>query len=403
MPTPPAADWPPALELALRCARPTLRPWDQARAQAAATAIADWNHALALVAAHGILPLLHHHVARGTVQIPAEAAERLTRQAQASAQRVLALSAELCDVVAACETAGIAVLPLKGPVLAQFVYGSAALRSPMDLDLLFRPSDLDAVAGLLRRRGYRFAGDLPHGLDRLARVNSHHEPPAVHPGKRITIERHNCLATHRGRRLTLDAVAERTQPIPFMGRVMPILNAEEQFVYLCQHGGGHAWSKVEWLSAVAELARSHVHDWPRVWASAALWGGPRPVQAAIALARRLFDEVELGVTMPEDGWTRRANEAVVRRLRGRPEQVLASSSQRFAYRVYTDPSYAARVRRCLATMLVPTAEDFTIALPRVLWPLYYVVRPVRMIYRGVSAVVLWLRSDDTEAVAGWRG
>jgi hypothetical protein len=59
---------------------------------------------------------------------------------------------ELLDGFAA---AGIPVLPLKGFVLSQYLYGDPFRRLSCDVDLLIRPADLQRVKPLLAELGYR--------------------------------------------------------------------------------------------------------------------------------------------------------------------------------------------------------------------------------------------------------
>lgn len=67
------------------------------------------------------------------------------------------------------ENAGIKVLPLKGPLLAERIYPDPGLRaSPADLDFLVQPDRLDDAVELMGSIGYRvwdatkWAGGLPH-------------------------------------------------------------------------------------------------------------------------------------------------------------------------------------------------------------------------------------------------
>jgi hypothetical protein len=68
-----------------------------------------------------------------------------------------ALTAAICSTL---EQAGVAAVPLKGPLLAECLYGDPALRESNDIDLLVAPEDLErAVLLTSRHLGYEPPAD----------------------------------------------------------------------------------------------------------------------------------------------------------------------------------------------------------------------------------------------------
>lgn len=72
---------------------------------------------------------------------------------------------ELRRVACAAADAGIAIMPLKGAVLAPRFYGVAALRPLSDLDLLVQPADVARFGDLLRSMGYTETDPSPSYVD----------------------------------------------------------------------------------------------------------------------------------------------------------------------------------------------------------------------------------------------
>ena len=62
----------------------------------------------------------------------------MRRQDKANAHRALWLTLELLNIHRHLQARGLEVLPYKGPVLAEALYGNVALRQFSDLDLLVR-------------------------------------------------------------------------------------------------------------------------------------------------------------------------------------------------------------------------------------------------------------------------
>jgi hypothetical protein len=370
------------LEFLLACARLRMRPSDIERANAALRIGVDWQTLLALAAAHGLLGLVHEHATRGTVPVPTEPLAALRAHAVVHAKRSLRLAGELVGLLTLCAEHAIPVLPLKGPVLAQIVYGSFALRSPRDLDLLFRASDVQTVCALLTQRGYAITGAHVGELNRQAFRTGHHLASAVSPRGAIRVELHHALTNYGGERFTLDRLEERLHAVPFNGVQASAFHAEEQLVYLCQHGAGHAWSRLEWLATVAELAQWHVRDWNRVWTWAAEWNGVRRVRAALLLARDLLGASEAVGHIAEDRWIRAANRAVAARVFREPERFVETQAEGLRYQLRVDSSFPARLRRCWLILFAPTPMDIDfVPLPRPLWLLYAVIRPLRLVIR----------------------
>jgi hypothetical protein len=381
--------WSPEIDLLLACARWRLETEHIARVHAAAQQGVDWALLLRLGRAHRLLPLLHRHASSGHVPVPPEPLGILREQALANTRRSLQYAAALMRLLRLCADHEIPAVPLKGPVLAQQVYGSTALRQVGDLDILLREGDLPRLVGLMDERGYRVDSvDAPQGSQRLVHRDSHHLS-AMDPGAVIRIELHQYLLRPRGRaRWNFDYLAPRLRNDRFMGLPITVLPPEELFVYLCEHGAEHTWSRLEWLVVLAELLRrGEVRDWNRVASWAKQLGATHRVDAAFHLANDL-----LGAPRPTGagraGSLRAANRLVLNRLRHDPGRTRESPGERLRYLVLTDPTTSARIRRCWTTLLRPSlADEQALDLPKILSPLYGVVRPVRLLARQVKEAV----------------
>ena len=379
--------WPPEIDLLVACARLRLEPDDLARVRAAVQVGVDWSRVLQLATVHGLLPLLNRQVASSALSLPPGDAATLREQALATAGRSLQLAADLLSLLRLGAEHGITVVPLKGPVLAQQVYGSVALRQIGDLDVLLRERDLERFVRLLNARGYQPASESSASGGDFDRRNSHHVS-VVDPRRRITVELHHCLLRPRARnRWDLEMIGPRLERTLFMGHPVSVLTREDLLVYLCEHGAEHTWSRLEWLVAVAELVRhGQVRDWTRVRRWAHELGATRRVSAALLLANEL-----LGAGATVDGATREraalaANRAIVlRRLLADPLRTIESPAERFGYLFLTDRTPAARLRRCWTTLMTPSLADTkAFPLPKPLFPLYRVLRPVRLLARRLT-------------------
>ena len=88
------------------------------------------------------------------MELPTVARAKLAVTYQATQQRNRAIAAQLAELLAATNAAGIETMVLKGGYLAFLVYPDPALRGMSDLDLLFMPADLPAAEAVLQSLGY---------------------------------------------------------------------------------------------------------------------------------------------------------------------------------------------------------------------------------------------------------
>ena len=111
----------------------------------------DWEAARWAVQVHGIAPLLDRAAAHWPVAAALHPLLRqyLADQRQRSSQRVALLLRDLAELLAACHARNIAVMPLKGGLLATTYYDEPGLRPMSDLDLLVHPSDEPRMLALL--------------------------------------------------------------------------------------------------------------------------------------------------------------------------------------------------------------------------------------------------------------
>lgn len=115
----------------------------------------SWDALLAQADAEDLLPALAYAAAAAAwTAMPPEVRRRLADGLAASRARHLMMTRALGAVLRHCAANDLAVIVLKGPVLAETVYPDPALRPFSDLDLLVRPEDRRRADLALRALGY---------------------------------------------------------------------------------------------------------------------------------------------------------------------------------------------------------------------------------------------------------
>lgn len=292
------ADRQACFRLATACCRWPGDSRRDAAVTAAARDIGDWPRFLRFVRHHRIEALAHASLSSAEVPLPGDVAALLHERAQVIAQRNLAMAAETARLQGVLDAAGIPSLVLKGAALAQLAYGSLALKFSQDIDLAVAPESVDDAIGVLTRDGYRLTRPASR-LDKRQRalVAAYGREIALrHPQRPFEVELRWQLVNSPSLIGGIDARAP-CQNVSLGGALaVRTLLGQDLFAYLCVHGGGHGWSRLQWLAdfnafiaardeaALRHLYR-HAHN---------LGAGPCAM-IALALCERL-----LGRDLPAD-------------------------------------------------------------------------------------------------------
>ena len=227
----------------------------------------DWSEVLRLAEYHGVLPLAarnlidNYRVENGR-GLPVEVERSLRSAYKENLRRSLWFTAELARIMRHFDRRQLRALPYKGPVLAQSLYRDLGVRSFSDLDFLISPADFDRAKHALAEIGYRPS----------AQHNQPVESPAVErlwlrTGYELSFDsadRKNLVELQWALLPHFYAVDLRVEDL--MARAgntvvgefdVPCLSPEDSLLVLCLHAAKHLWTRLIWLSDIAETLRSY--------------------------------------------------------------------------------------------------------------------------------------------------
>ena len=109
-----------------------------------------------------LLPLLGTRLVDGAPEAVPDTFREILEGALAHGRRRATLVEQIAlQLVRALDDAGLAVVPLKGPHLAERLYGDAGMRTSNDIDLLVQPEDFPRAIAVLGDAGYTSDGKAP--------------------------------------------------------------------------------------------------------------------------------------------------------------------------------------------------------------------------------------------------
>jgi Uncharacterised nucleotidyltransferase len=196
----------------------------------------DWDKLLQLAQSHGVLPLFYR--ARNN-QLP----ERFINHFRERWALSLFLTRELEELLHEFGRAGIEILPLKGPVLAELLYGHVSLRPSDDLDLLVRPEDFSRAESLLMKLGFEPIGP-PDDYHRDFGRNGTY------------VELHFGVASPSAPNFDLPGAWMRARTLEFHGHTIRFLSPVDLILYLSLHGLKHRFARLIWVVDICRALES---------------------------------------------------------------------------------------------------------------------------------------------------
>jgi hypothetical protein len=250
----------------------------------------DWPKLIEAAEYHGVLPVVCQGVLQSSLArtLTPEVRNQLRRRFQADLVRNLPLIGETLRVIEEFERAGVPIIPYKGPVLAEQLWGDPALRACDDLDFLVEKRSVEEAGVLLDRLGYRRVSPLaPHLRPALLRNAS--EEQFQHRESGLLLELQWSPAPRVfAVRYDAEPIWQRLRSTSFAGRSVLAPSPEDLLMLLSIHGWKHNWSRLLWVGDIAHLLRSSELDWDRLYADCRLQRNVRLLSLALRMSNRVY-------------------------------------------------------------------------------------------------------------------
>jgi hypothetical protein len=358
----------------------------------------DWQELFDQALRHDLLPLLHLACKQlPEAAIPTEQRVILRDVVAGATLRGLQMQKELRRIVELLTAGQIPVIPYKGPILAEEVYGDIGLRCFNDLDLLVPPECARDAVQILIDQGFNHGLELPEerwsGLQKT--LNHLH---LLHPEYDWGVEIHWELF-HPMYVLPFDLSDHWAGLKPGQeGR----LESEETLVMLCAHGTKHLWEQLKWLVDIDRLLRSdHRLYWERTLFLARRSGSVRALLLGLDLSQTLC-----GTPLSDEMLEEIDGDPIVQSLTRdvidhlfpeNPEQ--KDFVREYSFYLKCRENAVDRWRQVLRWLFWPRQSDWEIFPLGDRWyRLYHVERPVRMVWKWVFKPALCrlgvLRNQD---------
>jgi hypothetical protein len=244
----------------------------------------DWTEYLSLVDRHRTPALSWAALKRVPgLTIPESARKGLQERSDGCRLQAVRHSLIQAGILKAFDCAGIPAITLKGTILSLDLYGDLGLRQSNDLDLVVIPDDIDRAQACLESMGWRLDSTYfpmtPRQMEILRQAE--HHLGFVHMERGGVLELH--WRNHWDMPDDHASVWARRVVTVWQGYSYQVLNPIDLVLYLCGHGGHHAWFRAKWLGDMARIHTQGRLDWEAVFEHARSTGQERPLLACLKL------------------------------------------------------------------------------------------------------------------------
>jgi hypothetical protein len=345
----------------------------------------DWDYVRETAIQHGIIPLLYKRLKDEMSDlIPPEKLNELQTLFVGNAVNNIRRTQHLLKVLALLAESGVEAMPFKGPALAIQAYGDLSMRSFDDLDILIHEKDRNLVFHLLVDHGCTLESFSDSRIERKLRLKQMKDIHFFCQNEFLEIHwdiTERLLAAP----FDMDSIWARSLPILLNNQKVRTLSPEDMVIVLCFHGTKHAWQDLKWLADLIYMISSHPEiRWNEVLDYSRNIGVERIVFLGLSLALeyggiRNFPEIEGQIESDE----------TIQTLKFQIQTNIFHSgiwgtlyTQELFYLKSRERSRD-KMRFLLYSLtdriLTPNRNDFDcIRLPELLFPLYVIIRPVRL-------------------------
>jgi len=344
----------------------------------------DWNKLVRLAVKHGVSPLLFNQLSRQKpCPVPDPAFSLLKYQYLQNLKNNITKTTHLLKILTILKSRGITMIPFKGPVIAELAYGDLGSRAFDDVDVLIKPNDLLKVYDLLKKKDWKPTTSLSERMKKLW-IRSRRDLEFV--SKNCVLDCHQQLTQGPAFFAIKEEKPDEGISVTLLNRTIYTLSAEATVLSICLNGTKDQWTSLKPITDLVLFLSSYPRlNWDRLLTNAGKMGILSVLLLGIELGQKL-----LSYTPP----------ALVNHLI-KKTPVISQHSHQIINRIFEKkPDYRMFYRFLFMFKLLdnwkfrldflghflfsPTPRDFSIIpLPETLYPLYYLIRPLRL---GISSV-----------------
>lgn len=342
----------------------------------------DWNLIFEESLYQKVFPLVYQNIITIVPNAPPSAILKKYQAIYAkNATKNLYYSAFLIRINKLFNEHYIKLLPFKGPVLSEDLYGGIEFRQFSDLDILVARKDAIDAWQLLLDSG--FQGELTLNKSQRAAYIKVEDHIAL-SRKNMVVELHwEMSGLYTPRQILYETVSNDLSQLNFSGQSLPNLSTEHLMVYLSVHACKHGWANLEAVANLSELLKKD-YDLNKIVDLASTWKCKKMLNLGLYLSHKLF-----GSIMPGD--LQFYKNSVISEIGNNVSAVMfrnlinlkvKDTANRFSFfHLNVRDSFIDKFQYAFRLIFRPTDKDWLCCpVPGRVGVIHYFIRPFRLMY-----------------------
>lgn len=343
----------------------------------------DWTYIINFSKVHGITSLICFNINKHkNISVPELELKKLKTASLQNSKKNLFLTSVLLKILKDLKKIGIEAVAHKGPVLSRMLYDDITIRDFTDIDIIVYKKDVIKAKEYLIQNGYSPQFDLKGYKEDYYLNSKYYYINFLRDDSKAALDLHWALsAPNYGFSTGLEHFSSKLDKINLNNVSLDVLREEDLFLQLCIHGAKHNFSRFCWLADIVNLAAVNKGmDYEYITRQAAKLGCTNIVTFSAELIWCLFN-VRLHVChdlKPEQKTLLFAKNLVV------------NNTGHSAGSLFPDlfDSAKDRIIYYLNTYIYPTPIEFSVVnLNKYLFFVYYIIRLIRMFYKGIAKLL----------------
>lgn len=204
--------------------------------------------------------------------------------------RSLAQLSELKTIANSLNVLQIPFLVLKGLPLSFYLYSNPYKRISKDIDLFIDSKQIEKVHEIFHKQGYQSNYDINlfnKQFDKLKQIRN----DLIYTKGAVIFEVHFQLSYQIQSFKPFSYYWSRKQTQQFFDSTINIFDSDSEFLYLCYHGGKHAWQRFQWLIDIKKYCEKQNYnqsDYVRLFSLAKEQGIVHYLELALLLLKKHF-------------------------------------------------------------------------------------------------------------------
>lgn len=342
----------------------------------------DWEHLIEMADKHRLMPLLYVNLSSiFSKSMSINVLQRLKKKYRENTHKNLLLTSELVKIMKLLEKNNIKAVTYKGPALAHSIYENIGYRQYGDIDILIDKQEAPKAKNLMINNGYELFQPIKIDDSTYMELESEYIFINKENGAKVEINWNfegKFFHFHGDPQFLFDDLDElEINSIKFHS-----FSPVNQLLMLSIHAAKHNWNRLQWTCDISHYVQNVEINWTKTIEKAEKLGFKRILMINLLLAQELF-----GLELPEQ-INNNQDSAIPKILKKIKNKIFHDKkdsltlSEKFFLDINKRERLADGIKDCWLGFTQTSYNDFLdLNLPKKLFPLYPVIRPILLIKR----------------------